>query len=204
MSPEPVSVKDFQDARGCFEIRCARHLVGARGSSRNATRERRRPGDRAARLCHRIQRHEQDHPRNAHRCDPGVPCGEGILCPRPEAWHPAREPMFTRPSGTICATAPRWKFTLFSAVRPPSAYAAKTPPASIPPASAPAFWPLAPRDSDLPMLKLAADENFNNNIVRGLLRRGPRLDLVRIQDVGLSGSTAPELLDGQRAKDAPC
>jgi hypothetical protein len=45
------------------------------------------------------------------------------------------------------------------------------------------------------MLKLAADENFNNNIVRGLLRRDPRLDLVRIQDVGLSGSTDPELLE---------
>ena len=38
------------------------------------------------------------------------------------------------------------------------------------------------------MLRLAADENFNNNIVRGLLRREPGLDIVRIQDVGLSGA----------------
>lgn len=38
------------------------------------------------------------------------------------------------------------------------------------------------------MLRLAADENFNNNIVRGLLRRNPTLDIVRIQDVGLSGA----------------
>ncbi len=38
------------------------------------------------------------------------------------------------------------------------------------------------------MLTLAADENFNNNIVRGLLRRSPNLDLVRIQDFGLSGA----------------
>ena len=30
------------------------------------------------------------------------------------------------------------------------------------------------------MLFLAADENFNNDIVRGLLRRKPDLDLVRI------------------------
>lgn len=30
------------------------------------------------------------------------------------------------------------------------------------------------------MLKLAADENFNNDIVRGLLRRKPDLDIVRI------------------------
>jgi hypothetical protein len=35
---------------------------------------------------------------------------------------------------------------------------------------------------------LAADENFNNDIVRGVLRRNPRLDIVRIQDAGLSGA----------------
>ena len=38
------------------------------------------------------------------------------------------------------------------------------------------------------MLRLAADENFNNDIVRGLLRRKLELDIVRIQDVGLSGA----------------
>ena len=36
------------------------------------------------------------------------------------------------------------------------------------------------------MLRLAAYENFNNNIVRGLLRRSPTLDIVRIQDVARS------------------
>ena len=41
------------------------------------------------------------------------------------------------------------------------------------------------------MLRLAADENFNNNIVRGLLHRQPELDIVRIQDVGLSGADDP-------------
>ena len=38
------------------------------------------------------------------------------------------------------------------------------------------------------MLRLAADENFNNNIVRGLIRRQPELDIVRVQDVGLYGA----------------
>jgi Domain of unknown function (DUF5615) len=37
------------------------------------------------------------------------------------------------------------------------------------------------------MLALAADENFNNDIVRGALRKHPELDIVRVQDVGLSG-----------------
>lgn len=44
------------------------------------------------------------------------------------------------------------------------------------------------------MLTLAADENFNNNIVRGLLRRRPDIDIVRIQDVGLSGADDPTVL----------
>jgi|GEM_PF-3130096 len=35
------------------------------------------------------------------------------------------------------------------------------------------------------MLRLAADENFNNDIVRSLLRRKPDLDVVRVQDVSL-------------------
>ena len=45
------------------------------------------------------------------------------------------------------------------------------------------------------MLLLAADKNFNNNIVRGLLRRKPDLDVVRIQDVGLSGADDPDILE---------
>ena len=45
------------------------------------------------------------------------------------------------------------------------------------------------------MLRLAADENFNNNIVRGLLRCNPALDIIRIQDVGLSGADDPQVLD---------
>jgi predicted nuclease of predicted toxin-antitoxin system len=45
------------------------------------------------------------------------------------------------------------------------------------------------------MLRLAADENFNAGIVRGLLRRLPGLDIVRVQDVGLSGADDPAVLE---------
>lgn len=44
------------------------------------------------------------------------------------------------------------------------------------------------------MLRLAADENFNNDIVRGLLRHMPGLDIVRVQDAGLSGAKDQEIL----------
>lgn len=44
------------------------------------------------------------------------------------------------------------------------------------------------------MLRFVADENFNGNIVRGLLRQKPDLDIVRIQDVGLSGADDPTIL----------
>lgn len=45
------------------------------------------------------------------------------------------------------------------------------------------------------MVKFVADENFNNTIVRGLLRRNPNLDMVRVQDVGLSGADDPTVLE---------
>ncbi len=45
------------------------------------------------------------------------------------------------------------------------------------------------------MLRLAADENFNNDIVRGLLRRKPDLDIMRVQDVSLSGADDPTILE---------
>jgi hypothetical protein len=44
------------------------------------------------------------------------------------------------------------------------------------------------------MLRLLADENFNGDIVRGLLLREPDLDLVRVQDVGLAGEDDPDVL----------
>jgi len=39
------------------------------------------------------------------------------------------------------------------------------------------------------MLRFAADENLNYNILRGLLRRKADLNIARIQDVGLSALT---------------
>ena len=44
-------------------------------------------------------------------------------------------------------------------------------------------------------VRLLADENFNGAIVRGLLRRNPEVDVVRVQDVGLTGSDDPTVLE---------
>lgn len=44
-------------------------------------------------------------------------------------------------------------------------------------------------------IKLAADENLNNNIVRGVMRRDSSVDIVRVQDVGLSGADDPVVLE---------
>ena len=45
------------------------------------------------------------------------------------------------------------------------------------------------------MLRLAADENFNYDIVRGVLRHDPEVDIVRVQDAGLSGAGDPTVLE---------
>lgn len=45
------------------------------------------------------------------------------------------------------------------------------------------------------MVPLLADENLDGAIVRGLLRQRPGLDIVRVQDVGLSGAEDPAVLD---------
>ncbi|RMI04831.1 MAG: hypothetical protein D6681_09065 [Calditrichaeota bacterium] len=45
------------------------------------------------------------------------------------------------------------------------------------------------------MIRFAADENFNNDILRGMLRRKPDLDIVRVQDVGLSGADDETILE---------
>ena len=44
------------------------------------------------------------------------------------------------------------------------------------------------------MLTFLIDENFDNTIVRGLFRRNPTLDMVRVQDIGLSGQDDPTIL----------
>lgn len=45
------------------------------------------------------------------------------------------------------------------------------------------------------MLRFAADENFNHHLIRGLLRRNPEIDLVTVQDAGLSGASDPDVLE---------
>ena len=43
-------------------------------------------------------------------------------------------------------------------------------------------------------MKFLADENFDNRIVRGLLRRQPNLDIVRVQDLEIAGADDPIVL----------
>ncbi len=43
-------------------------------------------------------------------------------------------------------------------------------------------------------MRFLTDENFNNHIYRGLLLQMPGLDIVRVQDVGLSEKSDPEIL----------
>lgn len=45
------------------------------------------------------------------------------------------------------------------------------------------------------MLKLAADENFNGKIIRGLLRRNPNIDIIRIQDTEIYQADDPIVLE---------
>jgi hypothetical protein len=54
------------------------------------------------------------------------------------------------------------------------------------------------------MLRLVSDENFVGNIDRGLLRRHPGLDLVRVQDVGLTETPDREILEWPPSKGACC
>jgi hypothetical protein len=44
------------------------------------------------------------------------------------------------------------------------------------------------------MVRFAADENLNLNIIRGLLRRNPTIDIIRVQDAGLAGADDPVVL----------
>ena len=55
-----------------------------------------------------------------------------------------------------------------------------------------------PRSIDCPaagvVLRWLADENFNNDILRALIRGKAGIDVVRAQDVGLTGSDDEALL----------
>ncbi len=51
------------------------------------------------------------------------------------------------------------------------------------------------------MLRLLSDENFNGDIVRGLLLRRPDLNLLRVQDIGLSEADDPAILEWAAANN---
>ncbi len=44
-------------------------------------------------------------------------------------------------------------------------------------------------------MKFLADENFDNTIIRGVLRRKPDVDVVSVRDVGLAGKDDPTVLE---------
>ena len=50
------------------------------------------------------------------------------------------------------------------------------------------------------MLRLLSDENFDGHILRGLFRRLPNIDLVRVQEVGLEHTADSEILEWAAAQ----
>lgn len=44
-------------------------------------------------------------------------------------------------------------------------------------------------------MKFATDEDFDNDILRAMLRELPRLDVVRVQDTEWMGAQDPETLE---------
>ena len=51
------------------------------------------------------------------------------------------------------------------------------------------------------VIALAADENFNNDTVRALLRRQNHLNIVRVQDAGLTGADDRRVLEWAASED---
>ena len=45
------------------------------------------------------------------------------------------------------------------------------------------------------MLRMASDADFNGDVLRGLFRRRPDLDLIRVQDVGLRTADDETILE---------
>lgn len=45
------------------------------------------------------------------------------------------------------------------------------------------------------MLRMLADENFNHDVIRGVRRRNPSVDIISVQDAGLSGADDPTVLE---------
>ena len=51
------------------------------------------------------------------------------------------------------------------------------------------------------VIRLLTDENFDGDILRGLVRRMPSLDVVRVQDVGLTETPDPAILAWAASED---
>jgi hypothetical protein len=45
------------------------------------------------------------------------------------------------------------------------------------------------------MLLLAADEDFNHDIIRGLRRREPSINIITVQEAGITAFSDPEVLE---------
>lgn len=43
--------------------------------------------------------------------------------------------------------------------------------------------------------RLLIDEDFDNDILRGVLRKSPKIDVIRVQDVGLRGAPDTKVLE---------
>ena len=53
----------------------------------------------------------------------------------------------------------------------------------------------APTSGPTVGIRLLMDEDFDNDILRGVVRQRPGVDIVRVQDVGLSGADDPRVLE---------
>ena len=51
------------------------------------------------------------------------------------------------------------------------------------------------------MLRFAADEDFDNRILRGLIRKLPSVNILRVQDAGLMGKDDPAILEWASAEN---
>lgn len=51
------------------------------------------------------------------------------------------------------------------------------------------------------MFRFAADENFNNDVLRGIKRLYPEFDVVRLQDTEIAGASDPEVLQWTATED---
>jgi predicted nuclease of predicted toxin-antitoxin system len=51
------------------------------------------------------------------------------------------------------------------------------------------------------VIKLATDESFDGDILRGLVRRQPNLDIVRIQDTQIARASDPAILEWAAAAE---